>query len=175
MNGGDLPVFRVVLKGISHRHCRGLFRHRTTISATRMIQRVCARAPSRLLPAYCTNSSRYSVREWETSHMLKPERDMDWLHGLIDRCEEMFLQVCQLHLTAQGRAEGGQRPFRVVPDAVEAPVDKGLDAKAWILWRNGWKSAATSSVEATISSGGCCSKRPVNPPTTVCAPMTATA
>lgn len=60
----------------------------------------------------------------------QPERDVRWLHGLLHDCYQLPVQVIQVHLIAQCRAERCQRAHGVILAAIEAPVNEPLNATA---------------------------------------------
>src|SRR6266699_3624063 len=60
----------------------------------------------------------------------QPEPDMGGLHGLGDHGDQFLSQLLQVHLMAQGGAEGFQRLSGIVLAAVEAAINDSLHAMA---------------------------------------------
>src|SRR5215472_7794421 len=58
----------------------------------------------------------------------EPERDMRRLHRLVDHRQQMFAQLRQIYLLAQGSAEGGQRLLSVILAPIKAAIDQLLEA-----------------------------------------------
>jgi hypothetical protein len=69
--------------------------------------------------------------------LAQPQRDMCWLHRLLDHREEVLAQLRQVHLAAQRGAESRHRASGIILAPVEAPVDDGLDAMAQGLEERG--------------------------------------
>src|SRR4029450_1867572 len=59
------------------------------------------------------------------------------LHGLVDRGQQLVREAVQGDVVTQGGGEGLDGPGRVVAAAVEAAVDRGLDAAAGRLEQGG--------------------------------------
>src|SRR3954467_6903814 len=59
----------------------------------------------------------------------EPERHVRRLDGLVDDADELALQGVEVELVAQPAAEALQRECGVVATAVEAAVDRRLDAR----------------------------------------------
>lgn len=62
---------------------------------------------------------------------------MGGLHSLLYRCQQLFLQLAQVYLVAEGCAKGRQGSSGVVFAAVEASIDNVLDALAQWLGKCG--------------------------------------
>ena len=59
----------------------------------------------------------------------EPERHVLRLDGLLDHADELALHRVEVELVAQAAAEALQRACGVIAAAVEAAVDRGLDAR----------------------------------------------
>src|SRR5919199_4347085 len=60
-------------------------------------------------------------------HVPDPDRDVRWLHRLLDDREQVLGQAVEVNLIAQCRTESLERACRIVLAPVEAPVDERLD------------------------------------------------
>src|SRR5436305_15281423 len=59
-----------------------------------------------------------------------PERDMRWLHRLLDHGEQFLHQQVQVHFLAQGAAESCDGLDSVILTAIEATINDPLNAMA---------------------------------------------
>src|SRR5258706_11911298 len=60
----------------------------------------------------------------------QPQRDVRWLHGLLNDVEQVLTQLAQVYFLAKCCAEGFQCPGRVILATVEATIDKRLQTMA---------------------------------------------
>jgi hypothetical protein len=49
----------------------------------------------------------------------KPQREIRGLHSLLDHCQQILIQLLQVHLLAKGVAEARHHPGRIVLAAIE--------------------------------------------------------
>jgi len=63
----------------------------------------------------------------------QPERDIRWLHGLLDDGYQMLAQSCQVYFLAQGCTESCQRPSGIILASIETAVNNGLNAVSQAL------------------------------------------
>src|SRR2546421_7725058 len=60
----------------------------------------------------------------------QPQRDMRWLHGLLNVVEQVLTQLAQVYFTAKCCAESLQCPGCIILATVEATIDKRLQTMA---------------------------------------------
>lgn len=61
---------------------------------------------------------------------VEPQRNMRWLHSLLNHHQQLPAQLIEVHLISECSAESGQRLLGVMLFPVEAPVDDLLNAVA---------------------------------------------
>src|SRR5437879_8850648 len=60
----------------------------------------------------------------------QPQRDMRWLHGLLNDVEQVLTQLAQVYFIAKCCAEGLQCPGCIILATVEATIDNRLQTMA---------------------------------------------
>ncbi len=63
-------------------------------------------------------------------HWANPQGERSRLHRLLHHCQQLLAQLVQVHLLAQVRAKGCDSLGRIIPVAIETPVNALLNAMA---------------------------------------------
>jgi len=62
--------------------------------------------------------------------LTQPQRDMRWLHRLLNHPSQFLPQLLQVHLMAQGSTKSGKRLGRVILASEEAAINNALKTMA---------------------------------------------